>query len=893
MGAPQSRCCHHGASIEVESLRSVTPLATAVGGRAFAETPAVGSTASVATSTMISRARNVSSAGLHPVALACPELSSCINMIRVEALRELLAPLPRSQDIPAAHFKQPLSNDLVLAVSHGWPCQAHPDPSGTKAEQVRMLLAEAVRAHSTVGDAVCFYDFCSVTQRPFREGQADRTDEEFDRFNRALKCMPRVYLLADAVLHVEMPQQQLPEDTTVVRVDAADLEGVRLVQTGHFLQVWSHGKPKVRLFDVVRTCGGKERPLAEDIESMRRAAKAEGRACPVDLGRSAFGIPNKTPTGDRGWVYLERFVSMVKAAMVDESDFGRVCLSNSPAVLAQIREGSMRLREAARAGEAQLMRELAVFHEELGRKHFGGGSSDKLSGALLGLGLGGAGGPAGQEPAGDREVVAAIMEDMVQALPALWCQETQRQRQRQLMLAVNRGDAPAVEELLRANADVGGADVAGVTNLHRAALYNSLSVAQVLLRWRADVGLQDVEGNCPAHQVWLVKSTRSVEFFTLLAPSLHLLTIKNSRGLSPLDRFQAWTLTADENQPYQPAQEFVERLRTSFPELSVAGSSKEDRTSMLSPRSAALAQHRAREFAVCEEAALVWEWTPETEEVTVDVLWVSCSPVPPSLQRQAADYIGRHLGQSCQARVFALKLVGRHFREPSVASFQEKLLAIIEALPLQRQFVFVLDCVPLAIPLLVRFRARLLGVCLLNIGFCIPDEVFSSDRWNGFKGHCAKLQQAWQQRDSGALAKMYLCTSVMVSSPEEAAGLEAAWRTALEDEGEEHFDLMARETAAMASGDITRALNSMLQPEVADCLEGMPTVLACGALASEAVFIQSMRRLTGLVPGSTLSYIPGSKTAFHLECPGQQLHAVAELLEEFLLGVRGAELGAP
>lgn len=858
MGAKQTCCCSSGGGIESHQVSfgsarnssslGVVDLSKLQGSKEIPASPGL-------------TAEAFDVAGWHPVVAASPDFASCIAMLREQSLRHLSIPWPRSQDHPAEHFKRPAPNDFAVAVSHGWPYQAHPDPLGAKAEVVKALLDEAVRKHNPMGETLCFLDFCSVTQRPFREGQAERTEEESRQFNAALACMPKIYLLVDAVLHVDMPWEEAPGDGEVVYVDVTDLEGVEFLRMGPFLQVISHGHPKVRLFDVLQHCGGKSQLREEDVERMRIEATSQGHACPVELRRSLFGNRNEIPTGDRGWIYLERFVSMVKAAMVDESEFERVCFSNSPAVLEQIRAGGARLRLAARGGEQKLMEELFFFLRELDQKHFSGGSTDKASGgAAPGLNQGAAKASAAAAPS-DREVVASIMQEMVRALPALWAEETCRQRQRQLLLAVNRGDALAVEELLTAAADVNHRGERGVTCLHRAALYDGIDVARALIRHHGDVTIQDADGNCPAHQVYLMMSPHLVDFFELLVPSPAVWVLNNSRGVSPLERFKAWAITANGNQLYMPAQALLERLSSSFPELDLGAPETNRRSTSALPGAAAV-QHQSREYLVCGEAMRVEEWSGQAEMPAVHVVWVSWSQeTPPAMQQQALEHIGQRLWMECRAKLYVLNSVGRLFRNPSARGFTETLQRAIEALPLPEGFVIVLDFEALAVPLIPELQHRLLGIVLLNIPFCIPEDIFFGGLSKGWVVHVAERIESWQRRDLERLANVHV-SAAFVSTHGQLRDLEEAWKVALGSEDEDYFAFKVWQLGLVASGEMTSGMNSMVKEKVTITV---PAALVCGALASEVAIVQSMQRLQPLFPESSMSYIPQSKPAFYAE----------------------------
>ena len=63
--------------------------------------------------------------------------------------------------------------------------------------------------------------------------------------------------------------------------------------------------------------------------------------------------------------------------------------------------------------------------------------------------------------------------------------------------------------------------------------------------------------------------------------------------------------------------------------------------------------------------------------------------------------------------------------------------------------------------------------------------------------------------------------------------------------------------------------------------DGIPAVLACGALSSVSYIQEPTQRMVGLLPGSRVVYIPNSKLWWQVE-GADQVEAVAALLEEIL-----------
>lgn len=139
---------------------------------------------------------------------------------------------------------------------------------------------------------------------------------------------------------------------------------------------------------------------------------------PQSHSDGSFGRRATTPACERGWIYLERFIAMVKVAMTREpDDTGAplpppVVLSNCPKLLQSILEGGEKLRAAAKQGKEKLKEAFKEHLEELERKVFSATSVDKQTNT---------GGIAGaSEQCSDREVVASIMKRVVEQLLKHW-----------------------------------------------------------------------------------------------------------------------------------------------------------------------------------------------------------------------------------------------------------------------------------------------------------------------------------------------------------------------------------------------------------------------------------------------------------------------------------------
>ena len=82
------------------------------------------------------------------------------------------------------------------------------------------------------------------------------------------------------------------------------------------------------------------------------------------------GAPNSIPVGERGWTFLERFITMLKVAMRADADaaLASVLVTDSDVVRDEVRDGARRIREAVAAGD--LAGALSHFRDVLRTKRF-------------------------------------------------------------------------------------------------------------------------------------------------------------------------------------------------------------------------------------------------------------------------------------------------------------------------------------------------------------------------------------------------------------------------------------------------------------------------------------------------------------------------------------------
>jgi hypothetical protein len=311
-------------------------------------------------------------------------------------------------------FATPLSDDLVIAVSHMWFYQAHPDPLGEKATLISQLVGKAQKAHPDVkGSTLLFFDFLSISQQPFAKDQSSRSLEEHEAFTCALRSMPQLYLYADAVVLLDSTaRREVPGDGACVTVED-DLSTVTLRRLGDAFQVASSsgnaaGPQCVELFDVILNVNGEPFHGPDSVNRVEQ----------VELLKAPFGLKSLTNPAERGWIYLERFIAMVRVAMSTEEEAKRVVFSESPSLLSEIHAQGQTLKRAAKGKSGDLHVALEWHLEELKRKTFSASSADKIDN------VGGVGGQtSGSAQLQDRDLVEQIMSEMVTHLVYHWEEE--------------------------------------------------------------------------------------------------------------------------------------------------------------------------------------------------------------------------------------------------------------------------------------------------------------------------------------------------------------------------------------------------------------------------------------------------------------------------------------
>eukprot|EP00928_Gymnodinium_smaydae_P077662 TRINITY_DN6105_c0_g2_i1.p1 TRINITY_DN6105_c0_g2~~TRINITY_DN6105_c0_g2_i1.p1 ORF type:complete len:884 (-),score=131.28 TRINITY_DN6105_c0_g2_i1:88-2739(-) len=798
----------------------------------------------------------------HPVSIAGNSLFDYVCFVKVSDVTSIDGLWPRCQEMKKATM-QPTEDDLVVAVSHAWRYQTHPDPLNVETGAFKMLIDQAITKNKQPGSTYMFYDFVSVTQRPFRPGQVDRTPEEVAAFSRALLAMPRIFMMADVVLHIDNSSGwgDLPGEGELYSVSMEIMAAVKLAQFGSQLHIvgFAGGAEQplaVGLMDRVVKIGGKEVHTMAEFDDARSEATP---AALVEIERLPFGNRNTIPARDKGWIYLERFCSMVKVAMVDTSSARNVAFSNNEAVVEEIIEGGRRLRQAMKEGNQQLKGVLRSFHDELYSKHFAQTSMDCKANTEAQR-------SSRQMLSDDATIVASIMQELVNTLSDHWQREVVIQKQRQLVLAVGRGNAALVVEMLQANADPNYANERGGTCLHVAAKRGDIDVVDALIDFGAKCTLQDNTGHTPAHLIPLWARSETVELFKRLACNSEVLKLETNGGVSVYKHFWVWSSTAQAGDPYEPICSLLQ-------EYASESLRKDSQVTM----------RRASELSVegqhCKVKQLfkpyVKAWEPmmkDASKVSVVVVVLAMQAgLPWSLQKEAIAHISELLCERFNATLYAL--TPHNLPEgANIEQFHKDLLAQINDLPLPDKFFLVDNSFGTATAMLWMLSDRLSGAMVINGACVFPEEYIGSEAHQKFSN--VMLQRAKErryERDCETLCKTSV-SNFVYGDPEFVSHHRERVLAAAQDAGDEFWNHIA-------------TINEWCPQAIRESLMGRQSLhidvtLACSAHAPMLVIQESMEQLhEHLLPSAAFVHLPESKGWWELDQVDKVLEELIALIE--------------
>lgn len=798
---------------------------------------------------------------MHPIE-AVPGLKQSIRLIKSESLPELPVPWPRQQDLSPTLYQEPSKDDLVLSVSHTWYFQAHPDPLGRKLQCLDQAIQQAKEKYEPSGRTLVFVDFLGCPQRPFAKGQMPRSREQEEDFAKALKLFPNLYLVSDATIHLEQDLSAENSSPRFMTVPASDLRTARLREVNHSVQLvhQSNGDAAAQPFCYIRRIGSKSITSLKDVEEAMTTVNQRGCWAPgcdalqdlsMTIEETPFGIRNQVPASEKGWVYLERFVSMVKIAMVPPDQASKMVFSNSERVLEQILQGGQKMRAAAAEGTETLLKALKAFEEELRQKQFAAISLDKAENT------GGMGGMTTAQVS-DAEVAQAIMHEMVEHLATHWQQETQAQLQRQLLLSVNRSDTDSVRVFLDARADPNVKDGLGMTSLHQAARCNSPDIVRMLLNARADLTVQDAKGNCAAHEVRLLSHSTTLELMEILAADEEVLFLNNNAGVSPVNRFRTWTVTELGGNKFPAAKQWASKVKEKY--------------SMAVQKRGDLAAAEGKEVPCTTETYSgphgpleVKVWQCQADSVEIHILCVGLSFLsPPKMVEDAFNTVAMQVCEEQKAKLFLLGCEALQGRWATTTSFEDackELSELIRAMPLNEKFVFVDSSLGETSSLVDTFRDRIQAALLVNVRGFHSEDFHQSSAYQKIQSRFQNLQQWFASRD---LSKLETLLGDYAWAEDEAS-LEALcqnFAAALQSAPQSFFDHGAFHCRMIANNVMER---TWLFQQWQDRPKFPRMMLLTGSFSPALWTHEAVSRVQAMLPSAAVSYLECCKSSWELE----------------------------
>jgi hypothetical protein len=291
---------------------------------------------------------------LHPLEINDKLAFDTIKTVRLDFLTdEATSPIQRCQDLPSHAFSRLTGRAILVSLSHGWFFQAHPDPYGEKLDMFKNVFAPRLRKRYPHTDIQVFYDYLASPQQP-------RTDDEEEVFLVAMETMNSMYVYADVVVFLEIEPPSVDMTVHAATIDMSEYTLFNFIDTVQVCDTTSETGPQE--YDSILTCGSLK------LTSFKQVAKYSGKHDVTYLKRP-YGRPNVFMNDDRGWLFLERITTAIKAAAADKSCFDDIVVSNSEKLRTKILIWTEQLRQASK--KPRKLRDLLEdFDKELQSKIF-------------------------------------------------------------------------------------------------------------------------------------------------------------------------------------------------------------------------------------------------------------------------------------------------------------------------------------------------------------------------------------------------------------------------------------------------------------------------------------------------------------------------------------------
>ena len=146
-----------------------------------------------------------------------------VDFVTLEFLEIAKHPIPKNQLLNKQEaFGELTARSVLVALSHGWFYQMHPDPRAVKIDIIVKEFGPRLRKTYPETQILFFFDFLSVPQWP-------RTDAEDKIFRVAMKHMNSVYVHCDLVLFIETDLPKVDKTLHTATIRVSDYECTVLV----------------------------------------------------------------------------------------------------------------------------------------------------------------------------------------------------------------------------------------------------------------------------------------------------------------------------------------------------------------------------------------------------------------------------------------------------------------------------------------------------------------------------------------------------------------------------------------------------------------------------------------------------------------------------------------
>ncbi|CAE7836900.1 ankrd46 [Symbiodinium sp. CCMP2592] len=832
-----------------------------------------------------------------------------VKFVAASSLIKLDHPWPRCQEVGHLH-ETPKTGDNLVVISQAWCYQLHPDPTGACSDMLAALLRKAALMLRAGGRLLVFCDYLCKPQPPVARKQPPWSSEDEATAAKVNEALPHLLFNADAVIHMCSVDDGpgIPEEKYTIPLDSLKSSCV-LTQIGNVVQVAEEVKHSstsiVKRYDQLLAVSGSAVKALEDLPEEFRTGKpgACSATCQsvfptvaslwkgwptAQMLRAPYGYRIDVTPAAQGHIFFEKFITMVKVALMEEASAQEVIFASDPQVKLDLLRGGARLRRATQQGLDALSTELEYFTQELEKKTFLPVPSEIARCHHLGMNQ-----PIFvKPPTTDYDLVSHLMQIFVEELAIgvslpLWS-------------AVRENRLEDCRKLLKEQADPNLSDGRGTTTLHLAAQQREVEIVRLLIRVGAASTNRDLRGCTAAHCVPLLADQTTADLAEIFMSDGEALSLRNKAGVSVFERFYLWSISACNGHPFEP---LYSRLRVyagqhfssgNLPDLWNIGMSSIGSTY---PQSLTTVSTQVRRLNINGLMRTIYVLVPCHLRREPLLYLGFCRILPWSLQEQAVKAIAA--AQECEIFCVCCDAVNPDLLTEYQDEFEGEghegeafyhdLFHVIDALPLHDMFHMLDSTFGLGLPILWKLQERLKGVLVINPSWIwgsasVPDAHLVE--------RAKQLSELARQKDACTMSRLLCEFSI---APSLAKAYFAAPKE--DDESVDSADDMMFEAIhqqyelalGVASRNFWRigALGPTWQvKKLTQVLNALPhwqpprhvyVILACGSHAPVGGVHNAAYNLQELMTGSMQVYIPHCMWLWQIE-GAKPIEEVIELL---------------